>query len=281
VAPLPLPSHSRARVPLPHVVNPPAGFIPHAQGTRDFMPAQMQERQWCFETIRAVFRRHGGQETDTPALELRDTLLGKYGEEGAKDMYEIADGGGGEALALRYDLTVPFARYVAMHNPGNMKRFQIARVYRRDTPSVHRVRLREFYQCDFDIAGDFPSGPMMADAEVLKVASETFTALQIGGFVIKVRASCAFAAVCEPLPPGCSWPCRRGVLVCWLQLNHRGILEAIFGVCGVDANEFAAVCATLDKLDRMSWDAVRTELIELRAVPATSADRIGTGHACM
>ena len=77
---------------------------------------------------------------------------------------------GGELLSLRYDLTVPFARFIAMNNTGNIKRYHIARVYRRDNPAINRGRYREFYQCDYDIAGDYPSGRMMPDAEVLKVS---------------------------------------------------------------------------------------------------------------
>ena len=102
-------------------------------------------------------------ELDTPIFEQRETLMGKYGEEGGKLVYDLADQGG-ELLSLRYDLTVPFARYLAMNGLDAMKRFHIARVYRRDNPQMARGRYREFYQCDFDIAGS--SGLMIADAEV-------------------------------------------------------------------------------------------------------------------
>jgi histidyl-tRNA synthetase len=81
-------------------------------------------------------------------------VQGKYGEEGGKLIYDLADQGG-ELLSLRYDLTVPFARYIAMHGISNIKRFHIARVYRRDNPQMNRGRFREFYQCDFDIAGSY------------------------------------------------------------------------------------------------------------------------------
>jgi histidyl-tRNA synthetase len=105
----------------------------------------------------------GATELDTPIFEQRETLMGKYGEEGGKLVYDLADQGG-ELLSLRYDLTVPFARYLAMNGLDAMKRFHIARVYRRDNPQMARGRYREFYQCDFDIAGS--SGLMIADAEV-------------------------------------------------------------------------------------------------------------------
>ena len=133
-----------------------------AKGTRDFEPAQMRVRQEAFETIRKVFNVHGAVEIDTPVFELKETLTGKYGED-TKLIYDLADQGG-EILALRYDLTVPFARFLAMHPIGNIKRFHIAKVYRRDNPQLARGRYREFYQCDFDVAGTYM--PMVADAEV-------------------------------------------------------------------------------------------------------------------
>lgn len=116
-----------------------------AKGTQDYLPAQMHLRERIFNTIRSVFKRHGGVEIETPVFELKETLTGKYGED-SKLIYDLADQGG-ELLALRYDLTVPFARFMAMHNPGNIKRFHMARVYRRDNPQMARGRFREFYQC--------------------------------------------------------------------------------------------------------------------------------------
>lgn len=124
------------------------------KGARDFMPEQMEVREKAFAIIKSVFKRHGAVEIDTPVFELRETLLGKYGEEGGKLIYDLADQGG-ELLSLRYDLTVPFARFLAMHGVDNIKRFHIARVYRRDNPAMNRGRYREFYQCDFDIAGSY------------------------------------------------------------------------------------------------------------------------------
>ncbi|KAK2524913.1 hypothetical protein Q9233_009232 [Columba guinea] len=112
----------------------------------------------------------------------KETLVGKYGEE-AKLIYELQDQGG-ELLALRYDLTVPFARYLAMNKITNMKRYHIAKVYRRDNPATTRGRYREFYQCDFDIAGQFD--PMIPDAECLKIVHEILSDLQLGDFLIKM-----------------------------------------------------------------------------------------------
>uniref|UniRef100_A0A8D2PCQ8 Class II Histidinyl-tRNA synthetase (HisRS)-like catalytic core domain-containing protein n=1 Tax=Zosterops lateralis melanops TaxID=1220523 RepID=A0A8D2PCQ8_ZOSLA len=112
-----------------------------------------------------------------------ETLVGKYGE-GTKLIYELQDQGG-ELLALRYDLTVPFARYLAMNKITNMKRYHVAKVYRRDNPAMTCGRYREFYQCDFDIAGQFD--PMIPDAECLKIVHEILSDLQLGDFVIKVR----------------------------------------------------------------------------------------------
>ena len=157
------------------------------KGTRDYLPEQMEVRERAFGAIRRVFKRHGAVELDTPVFELRETLLGKYGEEGGKLIYDLADQGG-ELCSLRYDLTVPFARYLAMHGVEALKRFHMARVYRRDNPAMNRGRYREFYQCDFDIAGVY--APMMPDAEVLKVAAEILEELPIGDFTIKLNHRC-------------------------------------------------------------------------------------------
>ena len=95
-------------------------FPPPHQGTRDYLPEQMEVRQKCFGIIRNVFKRHGAVEIDTPVFELKETLTGKYGEEGGKLIYDLADQGG-EMLSLRYDLTVPFARFIALHGKSNIK----------------------------------------------------------------------------------------------------------------------------------------------------------------
>ncbi|CAN0408941.1 unnamed protein product [Discosporangium mesarthrocarpum] len=124
-----------------------------AKGAIDFLPEQMRVREKAFSIIRKVFKRHGAVEIDTPVFELKETLTGKYGED-QKLIYDLADQGG-ELLSLRYDLTVPFARYLALNGVGNIKRFHIAKVYRRDQPNIPQGRFREFYQCDFDIAGNY------------------------------------------------------------------------------------------------------------------------------
>jgi len=122
-----------------------------AKGTRDATPQQMAIREKAFGIIKGVFMRHGAVGIDTPVFELRETLMGKYGED-SKLIYDLADQGG-EILSLRYDLTVPFARYIATAGIKNIKRYHIARVYRRDNPAMNKGRFREFHQCDFDIAG--------------------------------------------------------------------------------------------------------------------------------
>lgn len=112
---------------------------------RDIEPKQMFVREKVFETIVSCFKRHGGLAIDTPVCELKETLTGKYGED-SKLIYDLVDQGG-ELLSLRYDLTVPFARYLAQNKINNMKRYHIAKVYRRDSPSITKGRFREFYQC--------------------------------------------------------------------------------------------------------------------------------------
>lgn len=119
-----------------------------AKGTRDFNPQQMALRQSVLEKIVGVFKKHGAETIDTPVFELKEVLTGKYGED-SKLIYDLKDQGG-EILSLRYDLTVPLARYLAMSKISSIKRYHIAKVYRRDNPSIARGRYREFYQCVSD-----------------------------------------------------------------------------------------------------------------------------------
>ncbi|KAF3837787.1 hypothetical protein F7725_009555 [Dissostichus mawsoni] len=154
-----------------------------AKGTRDYNPKQMAIREKVFNTILGCFKRHGAETIDTPVFELKETLTGKYGED-SKLIYDLKDQGG-ELLSLRYDLTVPFARYLAMNKITNIKRYHIAKVYRRDNPAMTRGRYREFYQCDFDIAGQYDA--MIPDAECLKIVYEILSELDIGDFRIKVN----------------------------------------------------------------------------------------------
>lgn len=112
---------------------------------RDNDPTQMAVRERVFQKITDCFKRHGGVAIDTPVCELKETLTGKYGED-SKLIYDLKDQGG-EILSLRYDLTVPFARYLAQNKVNAMKRYQISKVYRRDQPSMTKGRYREFYQC--------------------------------------------------------------------------------------------------------------------------------------
>jgi histidyl-tRNA synthetase len=135
---------------------------------------------------------------------------------------------GGELCSLRYDLTVPFARYVAMNNISAIKRYQIAKVYRRDNPS--KGRYREFYQCDFDIAGVYE--PMEPDFEVIKVLTELLDKLDIGMYEVK--------------------------------LNHRKLLDGMLEICGVPAEKFRTVCSSIDKLDKLTFEEVKKELVRIQ-----------------
>eukprot|EP00545_Synedropsis_sp_CCMP1620_P000293 CAMPEP_0119005134 /NCGR_PEP_ID=MMETSP1176-20130426/1545_1 /TAXON_ID=265551 /ORGANISM="Synedropsis recta cf, Strain CCMP1620" /LENGTH=932 /DNA_ID=CAMNT_0006956907 /DNA_START=89 /DNA_END=2887 /DNA_ORIENTATION=+ len=211
-----------------------------AKGTRDYLPDQMMIRQQAFSIIRRVFESHGAVEIDTPVFELKDTLTGKYGED-SKLIYDLANQGG-EILALRYDLTVPFARFLALNSVGNIKRFHIGKVYRRDRPVLSKGRYREFYQCDFDIAGTY--GRMVPDSECLCVACDILDALPIGDFAIK--------------------------------LNHRRLLDAILDICGVPADKFRTICSAVDKLDKEPWEEVKREMVEDKGLKPDVADQIGT-----
>lgn len=210
-----------------------------AKGMRDYASEEMNIREYVFNVIRTVFKKHMADELDTPVMELRETLTGKYGEEGSKLIYNIADQGG-ELLSLRYDLTVPFARYVAINRIANWKRFQIGKVYRRDQPQMKKGRYREFYQCDFDIVG---VGAVMAqDAEVLKIVVEILTQLEFN-FVVKI--------------------------------NHRKLLDSFLDISGCPNDKFRTVSSSIDKLDKEEWSKVRTELIEEKGISEDCANKIG------
>merc|ERR1712223_825497 len=210
-----------------------------AKGTRDFQPDQMAVRERVLDVVVKAFKRHGAETIDTPVFELKEVLTGKYGED-SKLIYDLKDQGG-EILALRYDLTVPFARYVAMNKLKNVRRYQIAKVYRRDNPSISRGRYREFYQCDFDIAGQYDE--MVADVECILIVKEILSKLNIGQFLIKV--------------------------------NHGQVLDGIFEVCGVPSSMFRTICSAVDKLDKSPWEDVRKEMVEEKNLSEEAADKIG------
>ncbi|GAA6017942.1 hypothetical protein JCM11491_001228 [Sporobolomyces phaffii] len=211
------------------------------KGTKDWHPSDMYIRQSIFRKITEVFELHGGVTIDTPVFELKEILSGKYGED-SKLIYDLQDQGG-ELCSLRYDLTVPFARFLAMNGSQfpNIKRYHIAKVYRRDQPAMTKGRMREFYQCDFDIAGVYD--PMLPDAEILAIACQVLESLEIGEFTIK--------------------------------LNHRKLLDGIFAVCGVPADKIRTISSAVDKLDKMAWLDVRKEMTEEKGLDGDVADRIG------
>lgn len=221
------------------------------KGTRDIGPEAMAVRERAFALITSVFRAHGAVAIDTPVFELRDVLQNKYGED-SKLIYHLSDDMSsetGEKLSLRYDLSVPFARYLASNNVSQIKRYHIGKVYRRDRPAMERGRFREFYQCDFDIAGAYPS--MVPDAEVLVVMMQLFDTLAaqsvyheevIGNYKIKV--------------------------------SNRVILDAIFTMCGVPQEKLRAICSAVDKLDKESWEVVKNEMVVEKGLEEKVADRI-------
>ncbi|XP_023767756.1 histidine--tRNA ligase, cytoplasmic [Lactuca sativa] len=212
-----------------------------AKGTRDFAKEQMAVREKAFTIIGNVFKRHGAMALDTPVFELRETLTGKYGED-SKLIYDLADQGG-EICSLRYDLTVPFARYVAMNGLTSFRRYQMAKVYRRDNPS--KGRYREFYQCDFDIAGD---DTIAADFEVVRILVELLDELNIGDYEVK--------------------------------LNHRKLLDGMLEICGVPSHKVRTICSSIDKLDKQSFDQIRKEMIEEKGLDVDTVEKIGK-YVCL
>ena len=218
------------------------------QGTRDFNAATVQKRQYIFQTIRTVFELYGFQPLETPAMEQLDTLMGKYGEEGDKLIFKILNNGldnpqkatatneGFQKIlegksstqiterALRYDLTIPFARYVAM-NHGSLsfpfKRYQIQPVWRADRPQ--KGRYREFYQCDADIVG---SDSLLNEVELTAIYLTVFKQLQLE---VEVK------------------------------INNRKILLGLAQVCG-GADKIIDLTIAIDKLDKIGWEKVAEEL---------------------
>jgi histidyl-tRNA synthetase len=194
------------------------------KGFRDYLPEQMILRQRIIGLVREVFERHGFEPLDTPALEYLEVLTGKAGEN-EKLMYRFADQGGRE-VGLRYDLTVPLARVVAMHQNElalPFKRYQIAPVWRGENPQ--RGRFREFWQCDADIAG---SPSMLADAEVVAVMAEALTAVGLPNFTIRI--------------------------------SHRKLLESLGRAAGIADERATTLYRSIDKLDKIGPEGVGREL---------------------
>jgi len=198
---------------------------PHIlKGFRDYTPDQMRLRLQVIAIFRQVFERHGFEPLDTPALEYLETLTGQAGEN-EKLMYHFHDQGNRE-VGLRYDLTVPLARYFAMHQQESIlpfKRYHIAPVWRAEKPQ--RGRFREFWQCDADIVG---SPSMLADAEAVSVLTEALDAVNLKQAVVSI--------------------------------NHRKLLEAMARLAGVPESLSPTVFRAIDKLEKIGADGVKREL---------------------
>ncbi|KAF7324865.1 Histidyl-tRNA synthetase [Mycena kentingensis (nom. inval.)] len=212
-----------------------------AKGTRDFGPAEMACRERIERTVKECFTTFGGSCLDTPVFERKDILAGKYGED-AKLIFDLMDQGG-EQLALRYDHTVPLARYLAMAGGTNTqsKIWQVGKVYRRDNPVMSKGRMREFSQADFDISGVWD--PMIPDGEIISLICTVLTKLDVGDFTIKI--------------------------------NHRKILDGIFEVCGVPADKIRSISSAVDKLDKLPWSEVKKEMTTEKGLDEAVADQIG------
>lgn len=217
------------------------------KGTRDFSPAEVARRNYIFDTIKSVFRKYGYQPIETPTMENLSTLTGKYGDEGDKLIFKILNSGdylsGVDLLqpetrnskhltslisekALRYDLTVPFARYVVMHQNDikfPFKRYQVQPVWRADRPQ--KGRYREFYQCDADVIG---SASLLNEAELVMIYDEAFRKLNVPVNII---------------------------------INNRKLLDGLAEVIGAKEH-FMNITIAIDKLDKIAWEGVRKELTE-------------------
>ncbi|MDD7098124.1 MAG: histidine--tRNA ligase, partial [Prevotella sp.] len=228
------------------------------KGTRDFSPAEMSRRNYIFDTIKQTFKRFGFQQIETPSMETLQTLMGKYGEEGDKLLFKILNSGdylnkiSDEELTkrdslhlaallcekgLRYDLTVPFARYVVMHRDElqlPFKRYQIQPVWRADRPQ--KGRYREFYQCDADIVG---SDSLINEIELMQMEDAVFTS-----FGIRVQ----------------------------IKINNRKILTGIAEVIGA-ADKIVDITVAIDKLDKIGLEKVNEELAA-NGISAEAIDKL-------
>lgn len=219
------------------------------KGTRDFGPAEMARRNYIFDTIRSVFRKYGFLPIETPAMEKLETLTGKYGEEGDRLIFKILARGeklskaiesGGKLAeeALRYDLTVPFARFVVQHQNDitfPFKRYQIQPVWRADRPQ--KGRYREFFQCDVDVIG---SDSLLNEVELVQLIDEVFDAL--------------------------------GIEVT-LKLNNRKILLGIAEAVGA-GDHFMDMTMAIDKLDKIGREKVEAEMVE-RGISSDAVGNLG------
>src|SRR5437667_1254196 len=223
-----------------------------ARGMRDFLPADVRKREYVIGVIKSVYERYGFEPLETPAVENIETLMGKYGEEGNQLIFKILKRGEhektGEAdLALRYDLTVPFARVVAQYQnelPKFFKRYQIQPVWRADRPA--RGRFREFYQCDIDAIG---STSLVVEVDLLAAVSEVLGRLGFDDFVVR--------------------------------LNHRRLLTALLDLNGVPESPHGAALISIDKLGKVQADVVIAELAARGMSRAAAAGLLEafTGHA--
>ena len=229
-----------------------------AKGTRDFSPIEMAKRNYIFNTIKEVFLLYGFQQIETPAMENLSTLMGKYGEEGDKLLFKILNSGDylksapDELLenrdyihlitkisekGLRYDLTVPFARYVVMHRNEiqfPFKRYQIQPVWRADRPQ--KGRYREFYQCDADVVG---SDSLMNEVELISMIDEVFH--------------------------------RFGVNIT-IKVNNRKVLSGIAEIIG-EPEKIVDITVAIDKIDKIGIDNVNAELLE-KGLPQSAVDAL-------
>jgi len=197
------------------------------KGTRDFAPEMMAKRDHVMNKIRGVFRKYGYDTIETPVIEYAETILGKYGDEGDKLTYHFQDHGD-RHIALRYDQTVPFARYYAdnwQELPSPFKRYQISRVWRADKPQ--KGRLREFYQCDIDIIG---TNSLLADLELIQVMQDVMVDLGLTDYKI--------------------------------QFNDRKLMNSILEAADVSDKNRVDVIRALDKLDKIGADKVEKLLVE-------------------
>lgn len=200
-----------------------------AKGTRDYVWRDRIILEYIERNVEKIYRKRGGIPMDTPMFELKSILLNKYGED-TKLIYDLADQGG-EECALRYDLTVPLARYLAQTKTQKIKRYHTGKVFRRDQPSLSKGRYREFTQSDFDIVGEYL--PMTADAEIISAACDILKEFKE---LIKKEY--------------------------YIRINHKKLVDSIMEVSSVPVGIRKGISSAIDKLDKVSWAEAAKEMKE-------------------
>lgn len=264
------------------------------KGTIDYYGESARKLNYMLSAVQAIFKQNGGELLETPVFEKKEIVMGKYGEEAeTKLIYEIAENGG-EKLVLRYDLTIPFVRFIQENGIKKCKRYSIGKVYRRDNPNVGQGRFREFYQCDFDILGENNSN-MMSEAVILNMVNQIMkefclpsykiiindtenlckalelvlstsastsapTSAPTSAVVAAATTAATITATTAPTRAPTTAPTSSPTSASVGAGVAVGVAVGVAAEQKVPAKLFKSICSTIDKLDKVSFKDIRGEL---------------------